>query len=318
MSRQFRCIGGARRWGPLLAVLAAGTTLFSVSLAGAAVTPPPTGSASGLTFNGNFTALTPWSTGGGGAQCANYRTKSQSPRLRGNFTLASNVAGMANAGEFTLPADTNTSTYPLEACDLLTRSQPVGLGTDEYYGLSIYVPPGWTIPNRAFDGIEIAEYHFQNVYGAPISLQLHANHVTLAVQTGACDSHTTKVPGCPYHSNADNANGNPGTLPAYYAIPTGAFQEGAWNQIMMHVHWANNNTGQIQTWYKTMGASTWTQSTNITGIPTVQWDVTRGSVYSNYVDETEAYTFALSASTSIWLGNDVVGPTFNNVAATMP
>jgi hypothetical protein len=317
MSSRFWCVGGARRWS-LLAVLAAATTMFSASAAGAAVTPPPSVTPSALSFNGTFSTLTPWSTGGGGAQCSNYGTKSQNPRLRGTFTLATNVDGMANAGEFTLPADSNKATYPLEACDLLTRNQPIGLGTDGYYGLMVYVPAGWTIPNRAFDGIEIAEYHFQNVYGAPISLQLHADHITLAVQTGACTNYTTKVPGCANHSNADNPNGNPGNLPAYYAIPTGAFQEGAWNEIMMHVHWASNSTGQIQTWYKTKGAGAWTQSTNITGIPTVQWDVTKGSVYTNYVDETEAYTSARTSTTSIWLGNDVVGPTFNAVAASMP
>jgi Polysaccharide lyase len=318
MSSKFWCIGGARRLGPLLAVLVAGATMSSAGPASAATQQTSSLGSSGLTFNGSFSGLTPWSTGGGGAQCSNYGTKSQSPRLRGTLSFATNVAGMANAGVFTLPADTNSSTYPLEACDVLPKPQPVGLGTDGYYGLMVYEPAGWTIPNKAFDGIEIEEYHFQNVYGAPISFQLHADHVTLAVQTGACNNHTTKVPGCAYHSNADNPNGNPGNLPAYYAIPKGAFQEGSWNEIMMHVHWANDSTGQIQTWYKTMGASAWTQSTNITGIPTVQWDITHGSVGNTYVDETEAYTGALSAPVSVWLGNDVVGPTFNAVAAAMP
>jgi hypothetical protein len=298
-------------WAPLL-VLVASAAMAGPAQASTAPTTP-----SGLTFDGSFTGLAPWSTGGGGAQCSNYGTPSKSPRLRGSFNLASNVAGMANAGEITLPADPDPTTYPLEACDLLTGNQPMGLGTDQYYGLAVYVPQGWTIPNTAFDGVEIAEYHFQNIYGAPISFQLHADHVTLALQTGACNDHTTVQPGCAYHSNADNPNGNPGTLPAEYVIPPGAFQEGAWNDMMMHVHWASDGTGQIQTWYKTSGETTWTQSSNGTGIPTVQWDNTQTCCYTSYVDETEAYTYGLTAPMSLWLGNDVSGTTFNAVADAM-
>jgi Polysaccharide lyase len=297
-------------WAPLLAVLMACATMAGTAQASTAATSP-------LTFNGNFSDLSPWTTGGGGAQCSNYGTPSQSPRLRGDFNLATNVDGMANAGEFTLPADTSPSTYPLEACDLLTADQPEGLGTDGYYGLMVYVPAGWTIPNNAFDGVEIEEYHFQNVYGAPISFQLHSDHVTLALQTGACNNHTTTSPGCAYHSNADNPNGDPGNVPAQYVIPPGALQEGAWNDMVMHVHWASDGTGQIQTWYKVNSASSWTQSSNVTGIPTVQWDNTQVCCGTSYVDETEAYTSALTAPMSLWLGNDVSGATFNAVADDM-
>ena len=300
------------RWAPLFAVLVASAAMAGTAQASTAATSP-----AGLTFNGNFTGLSPWSTGGGGAQCANYGTPSQSPRLRGSLNFVTNVAGMANAGEITLPANSNTSTFPLEACDLLPSAQPIGLGTDGYYGLMVYVPQGWTISNNAFDGVEIEEYHFQNVYGAPISFQLHADHITMALQTGACNNHTTSAPGCAYHSNADNPNGNPGNLPAYYAIPPGAFQPGAWNDIVMHVHWASDSTGQIQTWYKVNGAGAWTQSSNVTGIPTVQWDNTRGCCYATSVDETEAYTAALSSPLSVWFGNDVSGQTFNAVANVM-
>jgi hypothetical protein len=318
VSRKFRSAGRPRLWGSLVALLMATAGMYGTTAASAAPSSAAPGLTGGLTFNGSFTGLTPWSTGGGGAQCANYGTPSKSPRLRGTVTFNSGVAGVANAGEITLPADSNTSTFPLEACDLLPRAQPVGLGTDGYYGLMVYVPQGWTISNKAFDGVEIEEYHFQNVYGAPISFQMHADHITLALQTGACNNHTTVRPGCTDHSNADNPNGNAGNLPAYYAIPQGAFQEGSWNEILMHVHWASDSTGQIQTYYKVKGATSWIQSSNVTGIPTVQWDNTKSCCYASAVDETEAYTYALSSPLSIWFGNDVVGPTFNSVAAMMP
>jgi hypothetical protein len=271
----------------------------------------------GLTFDGNFSTLNPWQQGGGGAQCANYGTPSNSPRLRGTYTQAPGVAGMGSSGEFTLPADSNTSTYPLEACDLLTGSQPMALGADGYYGLMVYVPQGWTIPSSFFTGVEIEEYHFQNIYGAPISFQLHANHVTMALQMGACNSHTTATPGCVYHSNADNPNGNPGTLPAEYVIPPGALVQGQWNEMLLHVHWADDSSGQIQTWYKTTNESAWTQSSNVTGVPTVQWDNTTTCCDSSYVDETEAYSGSLSAPMSLWLGDDLAGTSFNAVSNSM-
>jgi hypothetical protein len=192
------------------------------------------------------------------------------------------------------------------------------LGQDGYYGIMVYVPAGWTIANRAFYGVEFMEYHFQNVYGAPVSFQLHPDHITLALQTGACNNHTTAQPGCAYHTNADNPDGHPGTLPAYYAVPPGAFREGMWNEVLMHVHWASDSTGSVQTWYRVKGASVWTPSASVSGIPTVQWDVRTGCCAGSWIDLSEAYTGALSAPLSIWLDNQVSGSSFAAVAATMP
>jgi hypothetical protein len=271
----------------------------------------------GLTFNGTFSSMSPWTSAGGGIQCANYGTPSKSPRLRGTFTQTANVNGMASSGEFTLPSDSNAKTFPLEACDIVTGGHPIGLGTDAYYGLSVYIPQGWTIPSNFFTGVEIEEYHFQNVYGAPIAFQLHANHVTLALQTGACNNHTSVRPGCAYHSNADAPNGNAGNVPASYVIPPGALQQGAWNQMLMHVHWASDSTGQIQTWYKTATSSTWNASSSISGIPTVQWDNTKACCASTYEDETESYAGPLASPMSIWLGQDLTGSSFNATANAM-
>lgn len=297
----------ARRGGSLLAGVLAAAVLGG------------TASASGPTFNGrSATGLGSWISNGGAAQCANYGTPSKSPRLRGFFYLDTTFVGQGTAsGRFDLPADTNSSAYPLEVCDLLAGGRPLRLGTDGYYGLMLYVPQGWTIANKAFFGVEIKEFHFQNVYGAPISFQLHPDHVTLSLQTGACSNHSTSQPGCAWHSNADNPGG-PGNLPASYAIPRGALEQGAWNEILMHVRWASDSTGQIQTWYKVKGAPTWTQSANVTGVPTVQWDVSKGCCYTNYADLTEAYTAALTAPLSVWMDDDVSGPTFSSVALTMP
>ena len=211
-----------------------------------------------LTFDGNFeSGIAPWKTGGGGAQCSNYGTPSTSPRLRGTFQLVTSPVGQgATAGEFSLPTDSAPSTYPLEACDLVPPSQPFTLGADQYLGLMVYVPIGWTIPNTAFYGVNVDELHFQNIVGAPITLQLHPDHVTVAIESGACNT-TATPPGCAYRSNADTTFCPSGPtvtcLPHYYAIPPGALVQGVWNEIIMHVRWASDSTGQFQTWYRSGG-----------------------------------------------------------------
>jgi hypothetical protein len=277
-----------------------------------------------LTFDGSFdTGVTPWTAGGGSVQCANYGTPSNSPRLRGNFYLVSSPAGQGStAAQITLPADSNPSAYPLEACDVAPAAKPAVLGDDQYLGIMVYVPVGWTISNKAFYGVEFAEYHFQNIYGAPISFQLHPDHVTVAVQSGGCNNYTTASPGCQYRSQADSswcpASSTVTCLPKYYAIPPGALVQGAWNEIVLHVHWANDSSGQFQTWYRTAGSPTWTQSSSANGYPTVQWDNNVGCCSSSYIDLAEAYTGALSSPLSIWLDDEVAGTGFSSVAGTMP
>jgi hypothetical protein len=287
---------------------------------------------SGLVFDGNFeNGITPWKTGGGGAQCANYGTPSNSPRLRGDFYL-STMAGQGNySGQFTLPADTNTSTYPLEACDLVTANQVNVMPQVLYYGLMIYVPRGWTIANTGFWGVEIWELHFVGVYGAPVALQLHADHLTLALETGQCTASSQLTGGqagaCQYRSNADNhacvSSSSVTCEPGYYVIPPGQLVQGQWNEIVLGVRWASDSTGQIQTWYRPASSSTWRQGSSMSGYPTEQWEQPTllgggGCCASTYVDELEAYTDALSAPLSLWLDNAVVGTSFSAVDATMP
>jgi hypothetical protein len=272
---------------------------------------PSTPSAPGnVTFSAGFeggaaTPLTP--------QCA-PNTPSTPPRFRGTYTLERSIVGQGSSAiESTLPKDPNPTTYPLEACDLMTPLAPIGLGTDSYLGLMVYVPVGWTIPG----GVDIYELHFQNVYGAPIILNLNPNHVTIQLETGACNNYTTPRPGCANRSNADLSSGQ--TMPGYYAIPPGKLVLGAWNEIVLHVGWSSSSSGQIQSYYRTEGGpSGWTQSSAISGIPTVQWDITKGCCYTNYVDEVEAYTFASNTPLSVWFDNIVDGTGLGSVEATMP
>ena len=272
----------------------------------------------GSTTSGVSLAGTPFH----GIQCAPV-TPSKSPRERGTFAWGTSnqpVAGKP-AYVYSLPTSIDPKTYPLVACDLMSPLQPVGVGTSGYYGLMMYVPKGWTIPNGFPYGVNVEEYHFQNVDAAPIILQLHPNYVTLALETGACHLASSSSPGCEIRSNSAyqcKSNSTRTCLPAQYAIPPGALVQGAWNEIVMHVTWATDHSGDIETWYKVKGASAWTQSTNLSGIPTVQYDIAVGTPRTQFIDLTEAYTGALSSPLTVTLGNYVTGSSLASVTSTMP
>ena len=208
--------------------------------------------------------------------------------------------------------------YQLTVCDLESPPRPLGIGTTSYYGLMVYVPKRFTVANDFFgQEVEIEEFKFDNIYGAPVSWELHPDHVTLALQTGACNNHTTPAPGCAYHSNADGPDGV-GNLPPLYVIPPGKLSHGQWNELAMGVNWESASTGSIRTYYKVKGASRWNAGSSINGIPTVQYDKTKGCCPPAAVEETEAYTGALSSPLMISLDNDVEGTSLGSVENAMP
>jgi hypothetical protein len=164
--------------------------------------------------------------------------------------------------------------------------------------------------------------HFQNIYGAPITLELHPGNVTLELQTGGCADHTTAKPGCQYRSNAGHppcSIAGVTCLPGYYAIPPGAFVQGSWNEIVLHVVWSNSSAaGQIQSYYRVKGGKAWTEASNVRGIPTVQWNNANHCCATNYDDQIEAYTAGVSAPVSVWLDNVVDGTSLTAVEGSMP
>lgn len=276
-----------------------------------------------LSFDGTFAqGVNPWLNAVGQVQCANYGQVSQNGRLRGDLYLDStNLVSGGTTGHFYLPADTNTSTYPWEACDLTMGRLANTLPDDEYYGLMVYVPSGWAIPNHYFGGVNIYELHFQSIYGAPITLELHPDHVTLAVQTGPCYAAGTSAPGCQYRSNADSKCLTWywwKCLPNYYAIPPGAFVQGKWNEILLHAHWASDTTGSVQTYYRVLGSATWIPSASVSGVPTVQWNISNGSAPSYYTNEIEAYTAGVSSPLSLWLDDQLISSSAAAVMTAMP
>ncbi len=267
-----------------------------------------------LTFKAGFLhGLAPWKATHGGAQCANYGTPSTAPRLRGYFSTG-RFRGVP-AARFDLPASLLPS-FPLQACEL-THPRALGLGTDDYYGYMFYVPKGWNTGAKAFWGVITAQFHFQNIWGAPIEFQLQRDHMTLALETGACNSYTVAVTGCQRKSDADVRVGGPGDLGARYVVPP-PMRLGVWHEVIMHVRWASSNTGQIQIWHRIKGELDWVQTANLDGIPTVQWNVARGCCDPSAVDKIGAYRGLAIAPVSVWEANFTIGTSFPVVAATMP
>jgi Polysaccharide lyase len=290
-----------------------------LSLSPALAATAPASLSAGLSFDGSFqSGLAPWGAAGGGAQCANYGTPSTAPRVRGNLYDDSStfVAGV-QAARFDLPA--SQPNYPLQACEL-TNPRPLGLGGDDYYGYMFYVPQGWsagvTDPS-AFWGIATAQFHFQGIWGSPIAFELHDDRMTLALETGACSNSLTSDPGCQWRSNADNPDGDPGNLGAHYVVPA-PMQQGVWHEIVMHVRWASDSTGQIQVWHRVMGDSDWTQTVNLSGYPTVQWDASQGCCYADVVDKVGAYRGPSTVPVSVWESNVLIGTSFGAVAGSLP
>jgi hypothetical protein len=268
-------------------------------------------------WSGDFSTgdISRWRLAGGGAQCANYRVPSSGYHQRGNLFVDSAVTpGSGFSARFDLPG--NVAPYSTSVCELL-HLVPMGLGTDRYYSYMFYVPPGWTPGTTSFWGVETAQIHFQGIWGAPVSFELHGDHMTLALETGSCTAiGTPHNTGCDWRSQADLASGP--NLPPYYVIPPGAFTPGSWYEIAMRVHWAADNSGQIQTWYRQQGQPTWNQSVNYSGHPTVQW-VRGGSCCAvSAVDKIGAYRGFATTPTSVWLDNFTTASSLAAVVAAMP
>jgi len=299
----------------LCALLALVTVLCALSHAAGSAR------AAGLSFYGSFEdGITPWNLGGGGPQCANYGTVSDNQRLRGNLFMDTSVGGQGTTvARFDLPPS-QLPDFPLQACEL-THPVPLGLGTDDYYGYMFYVPVGWDTGSSAWYGINVAQFHFQNIWAAPLLFELHDDHLTLAIESGACNSYLTSNPGCQFRSNADDnschTNSAYTCLPPLEAVPS-PMEQGVWHEVIMHVHWAADASGAVEAWTRIEGDPNWTQTVQESGFPTVQWDVTTGCCLPNATDKVGAYRGLATSPVSVWEDNISVGSDFATVAATMP
>jgi polysaccharide lyase-like protein len=199
-----------------------------------------------------------------GAQCANTGVPSSGSALRGTITVQSEIVAQGTyAARFDLPAATGTS-----ACETLDKRR-IGLGSDDYYGLMVRFPGAWREPSSAGWGLSLVQLNFENIWGAPVMLAAHADHVALVLQSGLCNTFQSSNPGCAY-SSGPGANVAPmAAVPAPLALE-------AWHQLIVHVRWRTDSSGIIEVWHRQQGESGWNKTVSLRGYPTLQWTADMG------------------------------------------
>lgn len=270
-------------------------------MSAAAQSPP----AEGVVFSGDFETgkISQW-----GGQCVNTGLPSSPSLVRGTVNLTVRVVGEGKyAARFNLPpAETNN------ACELLDK-RPIGLGTDDYYGLMVFFPKSWREPSPAGWGLLIAQFSYQGIHGPPVGLEAHANSIKLVIQTGQCQLITSGGGGCAY------SNGPGGNVKPLVAVPAPLVLH-AWHELIVHVHHAIDSSGVIEVWHRLKGQVGWKKTVSLSGYPTVQWTPERLSIlsYNATVDKIGAYRGHADFPLSIWQDGFVRTTSFAAAAAALP
>jgi Polysaccharide lyase len=278
-----------------------GVVILGGDYTGAVTSPAP---ADQIAFTGDFETgdTSQWT---GGVQCANYGTQTDSTVTRGDLYLDTATMGQGRySGRFELPAAATKT-----ACEVLSRHN-IGLGSDDYYGLMVYLPVGWQEPSSAGWGLMVAQLGFQGIWGPPIGIEAHADEIDLVAQTGLCRTDGT---GCAYSS------GPGGNVHLMVAVPA-PLPLGVWHELVIHIHHATDLTGVVEVWHRLKGQTAWTQTVSWSGYPTVQWTADGFSTlkFNDVVDKIGAYRGDATFPLTVWEDGFVRGSTFAAVAARLP
>ena len=230
--------------------------------------------------------------------------------MSGTISVQSELVGQGSyAARFDLPSAANAYT----SCETLDKRR-IGLGSDDYYGLMVRFPSDWREPSPAGWGLSLAQLNFENIWGAPVSLAAHADHIALVMQSGLCKSVRTSTPGCAYSSGP---NGNVAPMIAV-AAPLALEQ---WHELIVHVRWTTDSAGIIEVWHRLQGGGSWVRTVSLRGYPTVQWtadegpEAIAGSVTS---DKIGAYRGHADFPLTVWQDGFVRTTSFAAAAAALP
>ena len=245
-----------------------------------------------------------------GVQCANTGTASNADIARGTVHVEVRNVGQGRYGaRFDLPAAENRT-----ACEV-TSQRNIGLLTDDYYGLMVFFPRKWREPSTVKWGwgLAIAQLGYQGIWGAPVSLQAHANYIALATQSGLCRPVSSSSPGCEY-VNGQRGNGKP-----IVVVPK-PLPLHSWLELIVHTHWATDSSGAVDVWYRVKGQTQWKQTASIRGVPSVQWTPERlSTLHFNFtVDKIGAYRAPATFPLTIWHDGFVRTTSFAAAAAALP
>ena len=293
------------RMAAVLAVVA-----LASAPASATAQSSPTGE---VVFDGGFETgnLSAWT----GGQCANTGLPFSATSTRGTVNLTVRNAGAGKyAARFNLSAVTTSS-----ACELLHK-RPIGLGTDDYYGLMVFFPRNWREPSPAGWGLSIAQLSFQGIWGSPVLLAAHARSIALVVQTGLCVPIGSSHPGCTYTS------GPGGNVKPMFAVRAPLALH-VWHELIVHVHHAIDSSGVVEVWHRLKGESSWKKTVSLHGYPTVQWTpegmqlAPGGRLMLSFnatVDKIGAYRGPADFPLSVWEDGFVRATSFAAAAAALP
>ena len=194
------------------------------------------------------------------------RIRSTAPVAQGNYSAS-----------FSLPASTAKT-----ACEVV-QSRTLNTGSDDYYAIDLMFPSNWQEPSTAHWGMVIAQFNYQMIIGAPVALAAYGDKVAIVVQAGKVTG------GLPSHSTGPDNNGYAHcTTATCQVIPQGQLAPGTWHQVIVHIHWASDMSGSVETWWRRKGNPSWSQQARYSG-PTVQW--TTDPLPANYAttDKIGAY-----------------------------
>ena len=247
-----------------------------------------------MMFKGNFEdgSISQWkSTSWGGAQCLNYGLASDSIS-RGNLDVVADSAAKGGYhGRFELPAAGTNN-----ACELL-RGRTIAMD-DEWYSMEVRFPSDWREPSPTGWGMSLAQFNYERIWGAPLGIQAHSNHVGLNLNSGLCVPITAGNPSCQYSS------GIAGNVPSQDILPSSDFSTGVWHQLLIHIKWTTGNDGVVEGFHRLRGQTGWTRTVRFSGYPTLQRTSTFTPVASDRtVDKIGAYRGEAAFPLSVWQGS---------------
>lgn len=219
----------------------------------------------------------------------------------GQAVIVSNPVASGNyAVRLDLPADTRKTRV-----DLVTPNYPIALGQDVYYTTEFWLPSSWSrpvpYPNSWY---VLSQYLGQqpNLWATPIIFDISQSSVRAVFQTGV----TADGVGAQF-----NNGGSPKGMPVTYAIPDPEMNKEVWHQLIVRVRPAVDKTGVIEVWWRRRGESSWTQTVNLTGFPTLQWSSTgTPNPYLSCRDFCDAYRGPSGAASTIYHDNFCRASTF--------
>jgi hypothetical protein len=260
-----------------------------------------------ISFRGDFETgdISQWTWGG---QCANTGVPSSGSTVRGTVVVQSRTVAQGRyAARFDLPAAT---TYT--ACETLDKRR-IRLGRDDYYGLMVRFPRPWREPSSAGWGLSLAQLNYEEIWGAPVSLNAHAKRVHLILQSGRCRSFQMSNPGCAYSS------GQNGNVRRMIAIPAPLVRR-KWHQLIVHVRWTPRRNGIIEVWHRLKGHRAWNKTVSRRGYPTVQWTAEGGPsalAGARTVDKIGAYRGHSTFPLTVWHDGFVRTTSFASAARAL-